>query len=69
MEGVNCDDRGGWTRVAYLNMTEPGASCPPGLTLQNYSNINHGVCGRNMSYTDTGGCRSAIFSTNGLEYS
>ena len=70
MEGVNCDGRGGWTRVAYLNMTEPGATCPPGLTLQNYSNINHGVCGRgNVSYTDTGGCQSAIFSTYGLNYS
>ena len=67
MEGVNCDGRGGWTRVAYLNMTEPGATCPPGLTLQNHSNINHGVCGRNVSYT--GGCQSAIFSTYGLNYS
>ena len=67
MEGVNCDCRGGWTRVAYLNMTEPGASCPPGLTLQDHSNINHGVCGRSVSYT--GGCQSAIFSTYGLNYS
>ena len=67
MEGVNCDGRGGWTRVAYLNMTEPGATCPPGLTLQNYDNINHGVCGRSVSYTV--GCQLAIFSTYGLKYS
>ena len=67
MEGVNCDGRGGWTRVAYLNMTEPGASCPPELTVQNHSNINHEVCGRSASYT--GGCQSAIFSTYGLNYS
>ena len=69
MEGVNCDGRGGWTRVAFLNMTEPGATCPPGLTLQNHGNINHGLCGRSVSYTDTGGCQSAIFSTYGLNYS
>ena len=71
MEGVNCDGRGGyrWTRVAYLNMTKPCASCPPGLALQNYGNINHRVCGRRSVGYDMKGCQSAVFSTYGLNYS
>ena len=44
-------------------MSEPGATCPPGLTLQNYSNIDHSLCGRS-SY----GCNSTFFSTYGLNY-
>ena len=28
MEGSNCDGKGGWIRVAYLNMSEPNATCP-----------------------------------------
>ena len=31
MEGTNCGGEGGWTRVAYVNMTQPGATCPQGL--------------------------------------
>ena len=45
MEGSNCDGKGGWMRVGYLNMSEPNATCPPGLTLRQYNNIDHGVCG------------------------
>ena len=46
MEGINCDEKGRWTRVAYLNMTEPGTTCPSGLTQTGYININHDVCGQ-----------------------
>ena len=63
MDGNNCDGEGGWIRVAQLNMSEPGATCPPGLTLQNYSNIDHSLCGRSSS-----GCASTFFSTYGLNY-
>ena len=63
MDGDNCDGEGGWIRVAQLNMSEPGATCPPGLTLQNYNNISHSLCGRS-SY----GCASTFFSTYGLKY-
>ena len=63
MEGMNCDEEGGWTRVAYLNMTEPGATCPSGLTQTGYININHDVCGRSGA-----GCNSTIFSTYTLNY-
>ena len=65
MEGINCDGEGGWTRVAYLNMTEPNATCPAGLIRQEYNDIDHPLCGRN----DRAGCNSAIFSSIGLMYS
>ena len=63
MEGINCDEEGGWTRVAYLNMTEPGTTCPSGLTQTGYININHDVCGRSEA-----GCYSTFFSTYSLNY-
>ena len=66
MEGINCDDEGGWTRVAYINMTEPNATCPNGLTLQNFSKIGHPLCGRRDSGHK---CASTTFSPNGLTYS
>ena len=67
MKGTYCDGKGGWTRVAYLNMTESGATCPPGLTQHNCNNINHGVCGRPNSSL-LAGCSSTIFSTLGINY-
>ena len=62
MEGSNCDNKGGWMRVGYLNMSESGAICPPGLTLQQFNNIDHGFCGRFMS-------SSIIYSAHGILYS
>ena len=67
MNGTHCDGKGGWTRVAYLNMTESGATCPPGLSLQQYNNIDHGLCGRPIS-SSSAGCSSTTFSTLGLNY-
>ena len=66
MEGINCDEEGGWTRVAYLNMTEPGTTCPSGLTQTGYININHDVCGQ--PNPPSGGCDSTFFSTYSLNY-
>ena len=63
MEGINCDEEGGWTRVANLDMTEPGTTCPSGLTQTIYSNINHEVCGQPYP-----GCESVIFFTYSLNY-
>ena len=63
MEGINCDEEGGWTRVGYLNMTEPGTTCPSGLTQTGYNDINHDVCGRSGA-----GCDSTSFSTYSLNY-
>ena len=42
MKGTYCDGKGG---VAYLNMTESGATCPPGLSQYQYNNIDHDLCG------------------------
>ena len=46
MEGLNCDQQGGWTRIAYLNMTQPGATCPEGLRARSYSNLDHQLCSK-----------------------
>ena len=62
MEGSNCDGNGGWMRVGYLNMSEPDATCPPGLTLHQFANIDHGLCGRLMS-------SSIFYSPCGFGYS
>ena len=53
-------------RVAYLNMTDSGATCPTGLTQQQYNNIDHELCGRPNPYS--AGCSSTTFSTLGLSY-
>ena len=64
MEGSNCDGKGGWMRVAYLNMSEPNATCPPGLTKRQYNNIDHGVCG----LPNSGVFSHTFFSTQGIHY-
>ena len=63
MEGSHCDGEAGWTRVAFVNMSVSGSSCPPGLVQYNISNIN--LCWINDNYT---GCNSAFFSNYGLNY-
>ena len=63
MEGTNCGGEGGWTRVAYVNMTESGAICPQGLTQRTFSGLT--LCGRSI----TTGCQSAVFDTYDLHYS
>ena len=61
MEGSNCDGKGGWMRVGYLNMSEPGATCPHGLTLHQYNNIDHDLCSRLSCHS-----ASVFFSTYGV---
>ena len=63
MEGTNCGGEGGWTRVAYVNMSQSGATCPQGLTQTTISRLT--LCGRN----GPAGCQSTVFSTLGLNYS
>ena len=62
MEGTNCGGEGGWTMVAYVNMTQAGATCPQGLIQRTVSGLT--LCGRNSS-----GCDGTMFSTFGLNYS
>ena len=60
-----CDGDSGWTRVAYLNMSDPSQQCPTELRLYNESGVR--ACGRQTS--DIGSCDSLTFSTNGISYS
>ena len=66
MEGSNCDGKGGWMKVGYINMSEPGATCPPGLTLHQYNNTDHGLCSRPV--LSSGSSASVFFSTYGVIY-
>ena len=63
MEGTNCGGEGGWTRVAYVNMSQPGATCPQGLDERNFT--GEILCGRIRNVT---GCSEAVFPTP-VEYS
>ena len=62
MEGTNCGGEGGWTRVAFVNMSQPGATCPTGLTEIQQSNLT--LCSRDIANT----VQSAVFTTLGLNY-
>ena len=62
MEGTNCGGQGGWMRVAHVNMSQNGASCPQGLTQKVKSGLT--LCG--LSAT---GCQGTFLSALGLSYS
>ena len=63
MEGTYCGGVRGWTRVAYIRMTTPGAICPHGLTQKTFSELT--LCGR----CNPTGCQSTVFNTFDLHYS
>ena len=58
-----CNSRGGWMRVAFLNMTDPNQQCPDGLRLITSPKR---TCGRS---TPAVGCASVVYKTFGHEYS
>ena len=62
MEGTNCGGQGGWMRVAHVNMSQDGASCPQELTQKNMSGLT--LCGQNAA-----GCEGTLFSAQVLSYS
>ena len=62
MEGVNCDGKGGWMRVAYLNMSDPAGKCPPGFRKNEASCKG---CARNQSGP---GCLPVTFSSYNINY-
>ena len=62
MEGTNCGNITGWTRVAYLNMTQPHATCPPPLVRKTTAGLT--LCHRSKS-----GCDRVLYSTLDLSYS
>ena len=57
-----CGSRGGWTRLAYLNMTDSTVNCPSGFRLYQSGGVR--ACGR-----PSGGCTSVQFPSNGTSYS
>ena len=67
MEGLNCDGEGGWMRVANIDLTDPEATCPSGLTLITTSE------GRRLCYQETSSainrCDSSFFSSKTANYS
>ena len=66
MEREGCGTRGGWMRVAHVDMTQPDQQCPPGLTTITTYNATKRLCGRPNQYT---GCVSTTFPTNDFPYS
>ena len=66
MQGSNCDGKGSWTRVAFLNMMQAGATCPSGLKQRKYSTIDHDLCG--FSILSSAGCSSTSFPSAGVRY-
>ena len=61
MEGTNCGRERGWTRVAYVNMTQPGATCacPQGLEQKSINGSLY--CG--SKFSSGRGCKSAFLNT------
>ena len=58
-----CGSGGGWTRLAYLNMSDSTQNCPSGFRLYQSGGVR--ACGRSGS----GGCVSVQFPSNGISYS
>uniref|UniRef100_A0A1X7TJ08 Fibrinogen C-terminal domain-containing protein n=1 Tax=Amphimedon queenslandica TaxID=400682 RepID=A0A1X7TJ08_AMPQE len=57
-----CGLGGGWTRLAYLDMTDATVNCPSGFRLYQSGGVR--ACGR-----ATSGCVSVQFPSNGISYS
>ena len=62
MDTTYCNITGGWMRLGYFNMTEPGASCPTSLR---QINTPAKLCGRLRAP----GCSGVTFPTDGIRYS
>ena len=63
--GTLCGSGGGWTRLAYLNMSDATQNCPSGFRLYEENNIT--ACGRPV--TSSGSCASVQFPSYGISYS
>ena len=60
-----CGSGGGWTRLAYLDMTDSTQNCPSGFRLYQSGGVR--ACGRPVS--NSGSCVSVQFPSNGISYS
>ena len=64
MEELQCGSVG-WTRLAYLNMSNSTETCPSGFRLYQSGGVR--ACGRATS--SGGSCTSVQFPSNGISYS
>ena len=62
--GLLCGSGGGWTRLAYLDMSDATQNCPSGFRLYQSGGVR--ACGR---YNSGAGCVSVQFPFNGISYS
>ena len=60
-----CGSGGGWTRLAYLDMSDATQNCPFGFRLYQSGGVR--ACGRPVS--NSGSCVSVQFPSNGISYS
>ena len=60
-----CGSGGGWTRLAYLDMSESSEKCPSGFRLYQSGGVKG--CGRATS--SGGSCTSVQFPSNSISYS
>ena len=59
-----CNSIGGWTRLAYLDMTDATQNCPSGFGLYQSGGVR--ACGKQ---TRQGGCISVQFPSHNISYS
>ena len=60
-----CGSNEGWTRLAYLNMSDPSVECPCGFRLYESGGVR--ACGRPVSLV--GSCVSVKYPSNDISYS
>ena len=63
--GELCGSGGGWTRLAYLDMSDSTENCPSGFSSWQTGGVR--ACGRAPS--SVGSCTSVQFPSNGISYS
>ena len=63
--GELCGTEGGWTRLAYLDMSDSMQKCPTEFRLYESDGVR--ACGR--ATNDGGSCQSVRFPSNGISYS
>uniref|UniRef100_A0A1X7VKM5 Uncharacterized protein n=1 Tax=Amphimedon queenslandica TaxID=400682 RepID=A0A1X7VKM5_AMPQE len=64
--GNLCGSSAGWTRLAYLNMSDATQDCPSGFKLYKPNNKIR-ACGRPVTHQG-GGCVSVQFPSKGIKY-
>ena len=61
-----CNTSGGWTRIAYLNMSDPHEQCPSGFKLYNQNGVRG--CGRAALRKTIANHSSSPLTSNTLKF-